>query len=58
MIKHVMADGRELDSIEGIVIPTTGPTAAVYQIIANHAKQRTKSDDSKNNERLIEAQAV
>lgn len=40
MIKHVLADGTEVDSIEGMLIPTTGPTAAVYRIIADFAKNR------------------
>lgn len=34
MVKHVLADGRELDSIEGFVIPHTGATAAAYRIVA------------------------
>ena len=48
MIKHVLADGREVDSIEGLLIPTTGPTAAVYRIIAdfakNHPQKRKKKE--------------
>lgn len=34
MVKHVLADGRELDSIEGFVVPHTGATAAAYRIVA------------------------
>ncbi len=31
-VKHVLADGRRLDSIEGFVLPNSGATAAVYRI--------------------------
>lgn len=34
MIKHVLADGTELKSIEGRVIPPTGRTEVVYRLIA------------------------
>ena len=34
MIKHVLADGTQLKSIEGRIIPPTGKTAAVYRLIA------------------------
>lgn len=34
MIKHVLADGTELKSIEGRMIPPTGKTEAVYRLIA------------------------
>lgn len=38
MIKHILADGREVESVEGFVIPNEGPTAAVYHIAAEFAK--------------------
>ena len=34
MIKHILADGTELKSIEGRTIPSTGKTEAVYRMIA------------------------
>lgn len=34
MIKHVLADGTQLKSIEGRIIPPTGKTEAVYRLIA------------------------
>lgn len=34
MVKHVLADGTELKSIEGRTIPPTGKTEAVYRLIA------------------------
>lgn len=42
MIRHVLADGRELDSIEGYVVPSTGPTAVVYTILADFSKKAKK----------------
>ena len=38
MVRHVLADGREVDSIEGFVIPSTGPTGGVYRIAAEFIK--------------------
>lgn len=35
MIKHILADGTELKSIEGQTIPPTGKTEAVYKLIAD-----------------------
>lgn len=34
MVRHVLADGTELTSIEGRVIPPTGRTEAVYRLVA------------------------
>lgn len=34
MIKHILADGTELKSIEGRTIPSTGKTETVYRLIA------------------------
>lgn len=34
MIKHILADGTELKSIEGRIVPPTGKTEAVYRLIA------------------------
>lgn len=39
MVRHILADGREVDSIEGMVVPTTGPTAVVYRIVADFYKK-------------------
>lgn len=49
-IKHVLADGRKIDSIDGFVIPETGPTAAVYRIAADFARkhQQTAPKEVKN----------
>ncbi len=43
-VKHVMSDGRHLDSIDGYVIPCTGPTAAVYRVIAEMSKKKEKAE--------------
>ncbi len=42
-IKHVLADGRKIDSIDGFVIPETGPTAAVYRIAADFARKHKQT---------------
>lgn len=42
MVRHILADGREVGSIEGMVIPSTGKTAAVYRIVANLATAGNK----------------
>ena len=34
MIKHVLADGRILDSIEGFRLPYTDTTAVAYRLLA------------------------
>lgn len=39
---HVLADGRVVDSIEGYVVPTTGPTAIVYDIVADLLKEQSR----------------
>ncbi len=41
-IRHILADGREVESIEGIVVPNTGATAAVYHIVAEFAKKHSE----------------
>lgn len=40
MIKHILADGTELNSIEGRIIPPTGRTEAVYRLVAELLKQK------------------
>ena len=56
MIIHILSDGREVESIEGYVIPTTGPTEAVYKILADHARKRPGSTQE-NNEDIADATA-
>lgn len=34
MVRHILADGTELKSIEGRTIPPTGKTEAVYRLVA------------------------
>lgn len=48
MVKHILADGREVESIDGKVIPTTGPTEAVYRIALEHAKKNKAEGSSKS----------
>lgn len=40
MVRHILADGREVSSIEGFVIPKTGRTEVVYKIVANIMRDR------------------
>lgn len=53
MIRHILADGREVASVKGLVVPTTGPTAAVYHIAAdfiqNHPEIISKKKENKTN---------
>ena len=53
MITHILSDGREVDSIEGFVIPPTGATEAVYRIIAEftakHSDNTCKHKENKKN---------
>ena len=43
MIKHILADGTELKSIEGRTIPPTGKTEAVYGLVAELIANRKPS---------------
>ena len=47
MIRHILADGREVESIEGFVIPPTGPTAAVYRIVEQFAGRQQAEEYQK-----------
>lgn len=40
MIRHILADGSEVESIEGLVIPPTGPTATAYRIVGQFAVRK------------------
>lgn len=33
MVKHVLADGRRIESVDGYVIPSMGRSEVVYRII-------------------------
>lgn len=56
MIRHILSDGREVESVEGLVIPTTGPTAAVYKIITDYVNKRAETSP-KNKETMTDATA-
>lgn len=47
MIRHVLADGREVESVEGMVIPRTGATAAVYRIVEGFVRSHHEGTRSK-----------
>ncbi len=38
-IRHFLADGRVLESIEGYIVPNTGATATTYYLIAEFIKK-------------------
>ena len=42
MIKHILADGTEIKSIKGRIIPPAGKTAVVYRLIAEQIASRSK----------------
>lgn len=47
MIKHVLADGTQLKSIEGRIVPPTGKTEAVYRLIAELLISSRPSQEAK-----------
>lgn len=55
MIRHILADGREVKSIEGMVIPATGATAAVYHIVAEFARNHHETSHQKKKEEKTDA---
>ena len=55
MIRHILADGREVESIEGFVIPPTGPAAAAYQIVEQFAI-RMQTEENKKKEAKANAE--
>lgn len=42
-VHHILADGREVDSIEGYVVPNGGETSAVYQLIADLIQKKKEN---------------
>lgn len=41
MVKHVLADGRQIESVDGYVIPSIGRSEVVYRIIKRvHAESK------------------
>ena len=38
MVRHILADGREVDCIEGHLVPNEGATATVYRVVAEFLK--------------------
>lgn len=48
--RHILADGREVDSIEGHVIPEGHPFYRTYaRILVNIAERKAKAEEAKNN---------
>lgn len=42
-VHHILADGREADSIEGYVVPNSGETSVVYQLIADVIQKKKEN---------------
>lgn len=51
---HILADGQQVENIEGMIIPNTGATTAVYRIIADFAAKHPEVQHVKT-ERTKEA---
>lgn len=51
---HILADGQQVENIEGMIIPNTGATTAVYRIIADFAEKHPEVHE-RNTERTKEA---
>lgn len=51
MIRHVLANGKEVKSIEGMVVPAKGATASVYQIAAEFARNKIEAVHKKEEEK-------
>lgn len=45
-VHHILADGREVDSIEGHVVPDSGETAAVYRLIEDFIQNKSPKKSS------------
>lgn len=55
MVNHILADGRKVKSIEGMVVPPSGKTAAVYNIVAGITmRQPTEADSLKGEKQSCE----
>lgn len=44
MIKHILSDGRRLDSLDGFRIPYTQATEAAYRLLAEFWRGGGRSD--------------
>ncbi|MDD3251799.1 MAG: hypothetical protein PHV18_04470 [Lachnospiraceae bacterium] len=56
MIKHVLADGRTLDRIDGFQIPYTPATEAVYRFLADFLERSGRVDGIQEEKRPVAAQ--
>lgn len=46
MIRHIMADGTERESVAGLVIPYDGKTETVYKVILENLSEGGGAVDS------------
>ncbi len=56
MIKHVLADGRVLDSIDGFQIPYTPATEAAYRLLAEFCRRGGRNYGKAEKARCTEPQ--
>lgn len=38
-VRNILADGREVDDIDGYVVPNSGETAAIYNFMADFVRK-------------------
>jgi len=53
MVKHILADGREVESIKGFVVPATGATEPVYRILLEFEKKKRRKNGLKSKDNMI-----
>ncbi len=53
MVRHFLADGREVESIKGFVVPATGATEAVYRIIEDFMRRKHRENNGAKNTRKL-----
>lgn len=54
-IKHILADGRQLDTLEGYTLPYNGTTEAAYRLLAEFLKGGAGIGTGKETQRGLEA---
>lgn len=57
-IKHILSDGRELDSIEGFRLPYTAATATAYRLLAEFLEGGGRVDPRAEKARHTAAQTA
>lgn len=50
-VRHFLADGREVDSIDGYVVPASGPTERLYWFLIERWEKQEREKQKKEQER-------